>query len=159
MIWVGMCMGVEERKRFGDLEVDTIVGKDHKGAILTINDRATGALRMKKLNGKCASELAEACISVLSSWKTKLMTITAVNGKEFADHQVIAKGLSVDFYFAKPYHSWDRGSNENLNGLIRKYIPKKTDFSTFTEEYMQFVEDQLNNRSEKELTLSHQIIC
>ncbi len=140
---------VEERKRFGDLEVDTIVGKDRKGAILTINDRATGVLRMKKLNGKCASELAEACISVLSSWKPKLKTITADNGKEFADHQVIAKGLSVDFYFAKPYHSWERGSNENLNGLIRQYIPKKTDFSTITDEYVQFVEDQLNNRPRK----------
>ncbi|KAF5050438.1 IS30 family transposase IS4351 [anaerobic digester metagenome] len=142
-------MVVEERKRFGDLEVDTIVGKDHKGAILTINDRATGVLRMKKLNGKCASELAEACICVLSSWKPNLKTITADNGKEFADHQAIAKGLGVDFYFAKPYHSWERGSNENLNGLIRQYIPKKTDFSTITEEYVQFVEDQLNSRPRK----------
>ena len=140
---------VDERKRFGDLEVDTIVGKDRKGAILTINDRATGVLKMKKLNGKNASELAEACISALSHWVPNLMTITADNGKEFADHQTIAKKLNIDFYFAKPYHSWERGSNENLNGLIRQYIPKKTDFSTITEEYVQFVEDQLNNRPRK----------
>jgi len=140
---------VDARKRFGDLEVDTIVGKGRKGAILTINDRATGVLRMKKLQGKGASELAEACISALRPWKYNLMTITADNGKEFADHQTIAKGLNIDFYFAKPYHSWERGSNENLNGLIRQYIPKKTDFSTITEEYVQFVEDQLNNRPRK----------
>ena len=140
---------VDERKRFGDLEVDTIVGKDRKGAILTINDRATGVLKMKKLNGKNASELAEACISALSHWVPNLMTITADNGKEFADHQTIAKKLNIDFYFAKPYHSLERGSNENLNGLIRQYIPKKTDFSTITEEYVQFVEDQLNNRPRK----------
>ena len=140
---------VDERKRFGDLEVDTIVGKDRKGVILTINDRATGVLKMKKLNGKNASELAEACISALSHWVPNLMTITADNGKEFADHQTIAKKLNIDFYFAKPYHSWERGSNENLNGLIRQYIPKKTDFATITEEYVQFVEDQLNNRPRK----------
>lgn len=142
-------MVVEERKRFGDLEVDTIVGKDRKGAILTINDRATGVLWMKKLNGRCASELAEACISALRPWKSSLMTITADNGKEFADHQTIAKELNVDFFFAKPYHSWERGSNENLNGLIRQYIPKKTDFSNITEEYVQFVEEQLNSRPRK----------
>ncbi|MBN1988761.1 MAG: IS30 family transposase [Bacteroidales bacterium] len=90
-----------------------------------------------------------ACISALRPWKSSLMTITADNGKEFADHQTIAKELNVDFYFAKPYHSWERGSNENLNGLIRQYIPKKTDFSNITEEYVQFVEEQLNSRPRK----------
>lgn len=140
---------VEERVRFGDLEMDTIVGKDHKGAILTINDRATGVLRMKKLKSRNAPELAAACITTLNEWKGSIKTITSDNGKEFADHKTIAKDLKVNFYFARPYHSWERGSNENLNGLIRQYIPKKTDFSTITDEYVQFVEEQLNNRPRK----------
>lgn len=140
---------VEERGRFGDLEIDTIIGKDHKGAILTINDRATGLVKIKKLNGKDAPELAQAAIDTLISIKPHLKTITSDNGKEFAQHKDIAKALEIDFYFAKPYHSWERGSNENLNGLIRQYIPKKTDFNLISDDYIAFVENELNNRPRK----------
>lgn len=140
---------VEERNRFGDLEIDTIIGKDHKGAIVTINDRATGMVRIKKLNGKDADELAAAAIKMLTPWMQHLHTITADNGKEFASHTLIAKALNIEFYFARPYHSWERGSNENLNGLIRQYIPKKTDFSTITDEYISYIEKELNCRPRK----------
>ena len=140
---------VETRERVGDLEIDTIIGKDHKGAIITINDRVTGQLKMKKLNGKDADELAAATIELLLDWKPHLKTITADNGKEFSAHKTISQALEVDFYFAHPYHSWERGSNENLNGLIRQYIPKKTDFDTITDEYVQWVENELNNRPRK----------
>jgi len=140
---------VEERERFGDLEIDTIIGKGHKGAIVTINDRATGMLIMRKLAGKNAEELAQKTIEALRPWKEGLHTITSDNGKEFASHQQIADSLGIDFYFADPYHSWQRGSNENLNGLIRQYIPKKTDFSTISEAYIHQIETKLNNRPRK----------
>lgn len=140
---------VEQRKRFGDLEMDTIIGKDHKGAILTINDRATGMLRMRMVQRKEAAVIAQAAIEVLRPWKHRLHTATSDNGKEFADHQRIAAKLDLEFYFAKPYRSWERGSNENLNGLIRQYIPKRTDFSTLSHEFIQHVEDELNNRPRK----------
>lgn len=140
---------VEKRERFGDLEMDTIIGKGHKGAIVTINDRATGLLRMRKVVRKEAALVAQAAIELLAPWKPLLHTATSDNGKEFADHGMIAEELDIDFFFAKPYHSWERGSNENLNGLIRQYIPKKTDFSTLTDEFVQDIEDQLNNRPRK----------
>lgn len=140
---------VEKRERFGDFEIDTIIGKDHKSAMITINDRATGVLKLRRNKGKNAEELAKNTIEVLKDWKPYLHTITSDNGKEFAMHQKISKELEIDYYFARPYHSWERGSNENLNGLIRQYIPKKTDFDTLTDEYIQFVEDELNNRPRK----------
>ena len=86
---------VDDRQRIGDLEIDTIIGKNHKGAILTINDRATGELKMKKLGSKNADELAQATLDVLMDRKAYLKTITADNGKEFAAHEKIAKGLNV----------------------------------------------------------------
>lgn len=140
---------VEQRERFGDFEIDTIIGKNHKGAIVTINDRATGLLKMRILESKNAEILADKTIEVLKPYQEVLHTITSDNGKEFAAHQKIAEALKCDFYFAKPYHSWQRGSNENLNGLIRQYIPKKTNFATLSEEFIQWVEDELNNRPRK----------
>lgn len=140
---------VESRERFGDLEIDTIIGKDRKGAILTINERKTGMVKIRKLDGKDAEKLAEVTIESLQDWAPNLFTITSDNGKEFAAHATIATALNIDFYFAKPYHSWERGSNENLNGLIRQYIPKGTDFSNISEKEIQQIEDDLNDRPRK----------
>jgi len=142
---------VEKRERVGDFEIDTIIGKNHKGAIVTINDRATGLLKMRRLESKNAEKLAAKTIEILTPYKEILHTITSDNGKEFSAHQKIAQALKCDFYFAKPYHSWQRGSNENLNGLIRQYIPKKTIFANLSDDYIQWVEDQLNNRPRKRL--------
>lgn len=83
--------------------------------------------------------------------KDKIYTITADNGKEFARHKEIAKGLDAEFYFARPYHSWERGANENTNGLIRQYIPKGTDFSELTDEMLAEIEWKLNHRPRKSL--------
>jgi len=140
---------VDEKKRIGDLEIDTIIGRDHKGAIVTVNDRVTGMLKMELLGGKDSKELADRTIGMLQEWKPFLQTITSDNGKEFAEHEKIGKELGVSYFFAKPYHSWERGANENLNGLIRQYIPKKTDFSELTDEYVKWVENELNNRPRK----------
>jgi IS30 family transposase len=140
---------VENKERLGDLEVDTIIGKDHKGAIVTINDRATGLVIIRKLEGKNALELVQKIIEVLISLKSYLHTITSDNGKEFAEHKMIAEALNIKYYFARPYHSWERGANENLNGLIRQYIPKKTNFDDVTEAQIEKIEDDLNNRPRK----------
>jgi len=142
---------VEKKKRFGDFEIDTVIGKNHQGALVTINDRATGLVKIRKVPTKEAELVAKVTIKALKEYKNFIHTITADNGKEFAQHAKISKALSVGFYFAKPYHSWERGANENTNGLIRQYFPKKTDFSTITDEQVQEVENKLNNRPRKRL--------
>ncbi|WP_187264816.1 IS30 family transposase [Pontibacter beigongshangensis] len=140
---------VAEKSRFGDLEIDTVIGKNHQGAILTINDRATGLLRMRKVARKEAQLVKEAAIELLAEFKPYLHTMTADNGKEFALHQQISQALEVDFYFAHPYHSWERGANENLNGLIRQYVPKSSALENLTEEHILFIQEELNNRPRK----------
>ena len=142
---------VEQKERFGDLEIDTIIGKNHKGAILTINDRATSRVWIRKLSGKEAIPVAKFTVQALRKVKNLIHTITADNGKEFAKHEDIAQKLDINFYFCKPYHSWERGSNENTNGLIRQYIPKSTDFSEVTNKRIKWIENNLNNRPRKRL--------
>lgn len=140
---------VEEKQRFGDFEIDLIIGRNHKEAIFTANDRATGLLRMNKVKSKEANEIELVAIDTLCEFTYILHTATSDNGKEFANHAAIAKALKVDYYFAKPYQSWQRGANENLNGLIRQYFPKGMDFSTITENQIRYVEEKLNNRPRK----------
>lgn len=142
---------VELKERFGDLEIDTIIGKNHKGAILTINDRATSRVWIRKLTGKEAVPVAKITAWALRKVKNLIHTITADNGKEFAKHEEIAQKLKINFYFCKPYHSWERGANENTNGLIRQYIPKGTDFSEVTNKQIKRIENILNNRPRKRL--------
>lgn len=142
---------VEQKERFGDLEIDTIIGKNHKGAILTINDRATSRVWIRKLSGKEAIPVAKIAVWALRKVKNLIHTITADNGKEFAKHEEIAQKLEIKFYFCKPYHSWERGANENTNGLIRQYIPKGKDFSEVTNKQIKWIENKLNNRPRKRL--------
>jgi IS30 family transposase len=140
---------VKKRERLGDLEIDLIIGKGHSGALLTINDRVSGLLIMEQLQGKGAAELTARVIARLLPFKEQLHTITSDNGREFAGHEQIARELEIDFYFAKPYHSWERGSNENLNGLIRQYVPKDTNINDLKTERIVWIETQLNNRPRK----------
>ena len=140
---------VEKKCRLGDFEVDLVIGKDHKGALLTINDRACGVLFMGKVESKEARMIQLKTIELLQDWKPLIKTITSDNGKEFANHQAIAEKLEIDYYFAKPYHSWERGANENLNGLIRQYFPKKSNFENITEQEIETVINTLNNRPRK----------
>lgn len=140
---------VDKKDRIGDLEIDLVIGKDHKGALLTINDRATGILKMAHLKNKSAKEVELKTIELLESWTPFIHTITSDNGKEFANHKVIAEALNIDFFFAKPYHSWQRGANENLNGLVRQYFPKKTNFESLEQQKIDKVVEKLNNRPRK----------
>ena len=142
---------VDEKTRVGDLEVDLILGANHKGALLTINDRKTGLARVRLLKSKNAKGVAKAIVKALRSIKTICKTMTSDNGKEFAQHEYVSKKLGIDFYFADPYSSWQRGANENLNGLIRQYFPKKTSFEQLTWRDIKKVENLLNTRPRKRL--------
>lgn len=142
---------VEQKNRIGDLEMDLIIGQDHKGALLTINDRATGLLRMAKIESKEAVVVEVKVIELLQDWPCYLHTITTDNGKEFARHQQIAEQLQIAYFFAHPYHSWERGANENLNGLVRQYFPKQTSFENLAPQYVTQIQEKLNQRPRKRL--------
>ncbi|MEI7501144.1 MAG: IS30 family transposase [Bacteroidota bacterium] len=142
---------VDEKKRFGDFEADTIIGKNHQGAILTINDRSSSLVIIRKLEGKEADGLAENLIEALTPISEYVLTITNDNGKEFAQHERISKELNTNVYFAHPYHSWERGANENMNGLIRQYLPKGISFENVTNKHIYDIQNKLNNRPRKKL--------
>lgn len=137
---------VNRRRRIGDWEGDTVMGKKRKSALLTLVERKTLYAVILRLKGKQAEQLANAAIQGLKPLKQRIKTITLDNGLEFAEHEKIAKALAADIYFAHPYASWERGINENTNGLIRQYFPKGTDFNKVTDEEIKHVMDRLNNR-------------
>jgi len=138
----------EERKVFGHLEVDTIIGQNHKGAIITLNDRSSGMLWMGKVETRDAETVKIKLTQMLDEIRPFIKSITGDNGKEFSAHQFITDEY-CDFYFANPYSPWERGSNENLNGLVRQYIPKSSDFSCISEERILEIQNKLNNRPRK----------
>ena len=142
---------VNNKERFGDWEIDTIIGKNRKGAILTVVERKSAFLLMTKLNGKNADELAKSTIRLLAPYKDKVHTITSDNGTEFARHKRIAKKLNAKFYFAHPYSSWERGLNEYTNKLIRQYIPKKSSFESINHQFINDINLKLNMRPRKNL--------
>ena len=139
---------VDKRKRIGDWELDTVIGKAHKQAIVTITERKTRLSLIRKVKFKTAENFADAIIELLGPMK-KWVKNNLYNGKEFAFHERIAKALNAKFYFAHPYSSWERGLNENTNGLIRQYLPKKTDFKKVTQKQIDNVMEKLNNRPRK----------
>jgi len=104
---------------------------------------------MNKVETKQAKEIESKTVELLENWSPFIFTITSDNGKEFANHQQIAQKLNIDFYFAKPYHSWQRGANENLNGLVRQYFPKNINFEKITKQQIIDVQNILNNRPRK----------
>jgi len=142
---------VAEKSRLGDWEIDTVIGKNHQGALVTIVERVSKFTLIKKVDSKHADGVTAATIALLTPYSEKASTITADNGKEFAGHQTIAKELDAQVYFAHPYSSWERGLNENTNGLIRQYFPKGTSFAEITDEQVEFVMHRLNNRPRKGL--------
>lgn len=142
-------MIVNEKSRIGDLEVDTIIGKGQHQAIVTMVDRRSKLLRMKKVTEKTSKVVAKAICDELKG--LTVHTLTSDNGTEFARHQTIAKTLNASFYFCHPYSSWERGVNENTNGLIRQFFPKRMKFDKITDEQIKLVEANLNNRPRKSL--------
>lgn len=115
---------VEEKERIGDWEIDTIIGKNHIGAIVSLVDRASKYTRIHLVPNKKSTVVSAAIVSELKDLKGKAHTLTADNGKEFARHAEIAAALDAEVFFAKPYASWQRGLNEHTNGLVRQYFPR-----------------------------------
>ncbi len=142
---------VEQKLRIGDWEVDTIVGAGQSGAVVSAVDRASKMTRLVRLDRKTAEDVGAALRRRLEADRHLVHTITADNGKEFAGHSSLSKALDAKFYFARPYHSWERGLNEHTNGLVRQYLPKGTDFRSVTDAEVQAVEDLLNARPRKAL--------
>lgn len=140
---------VERRERIGDWEADTIIGANSKGAIVSLVERKSRKTRLVKVERKTAKTVKDAVVRFLRPHKSRTCTITFDNGKEFTLHQKIGKSLQADTFFAKPYHAWERGTNENTNGLVRQYFPKKTDFAMVTQGDVRRVERALNNRPRK----------
>ena len=142
---------VGQRVRIGDWEADTIMGAARKGAILSLVERVSRYTVLHKLEAATAELTSRAIIARLRPYKLRVHTITADNGKEFAGHQQIALSLGAGFYFAKPYHAWERGLNENTNGLVRQYFPKGTNFAGITPAAVARVQKKLNSRPRKVL--------
>lgn len=144
-------MIVDQRRRIGDWEADTIIGKNHKQAIVSLVERKSGFLLMRKVERKTAQAVRDAMTGLLKPHRHRVLTITSDNGREFAGHEAVSKQLKADFYFAHPYASWERGTNENTNGLIRQYFPKGRDFTSITQQEISAVMERLNNRPRKRL--------
>lgn len=142
---------VDEKIEVGHWEIDTVIGQNHSGALVTIVERVTKFTVSARVQSKCAADVSAMTVTLLTPFIGLVSSITADNGKEFAYHEKITAALKCDFYFAHPYHSWERGLNENTNGLLRQYFPKSTDFKKTTDDQVSFAINQLNRRPRKTL--------
>jgi IS30 family transposase len=139
-----------ERTECGHWECDTMEGRGKSGYLVTMTDRRSRLASVRVVRNKSAPQVRKAITQGLKSVKgPPVRTITTDNGKEFADHETLARSLHAKTYFANPYSSWERGSNENMNGLLRQYYPKGTDFRTITPASLAHIERKLNNRPRK----------
>ena len=140
---------VDERSRVGDWEVDTVQGKQGSGAIVSLVERKSRLYLVRYVPNKTARAVADEIIDMLTPYKKHVHTITADNGSEFVEHERISAALEAQVYFAHPYCSWERGQNENSNGLLRQYVPKGSDLSQVTREALSAFEKRLNFRPRK----------
>jgi IS30 family transposase len=140
---------VDDKERIGDWEIDLMIGKDHSGAMVTIVERVSKFTVSAQVNDKSAATVTAATIALLEPYRDAVLTITADNGKEFAYHEQMTAALDAQVYFADPYSSWQRGLNENTNGLLRQYWPKNTDFRRVMSCDIDAVLQKLNNRPRK----------
>ncbi|WP_319476731.1 IS30 family transposase [Marispirochaeta aestuarii] len=142
---------VETREELGHWEGDTVIGKDRYHCILTLVERKSGFVIIKKLRSRTVKEVTAAAIRSIRTHHKLFKTITFDNGVEFHGYKKIEEVFPVICYFATPYHSWERGSNENANGLIRQYIPKKTSMKNLTQYKCDWIAKRLNTRPRKRL--------
>ena len=142
---------IEDRKQVGHWEGDTVIGANHKQAIVTVVERKSGYAVIAKVENKTADLVSAAIVNRLKPFGKKVKTLTFDNGKEFCGHGKIDEALGSTSYFARPFASWERGSNENFNGLLRQYVPKKRSMESITDEEIRMIENRLNNRPRKRL--------
>jgi transposase, IS30 family len=142
---------INNKERIGDWEGDTIIGKDHKSSMLTLVERKSKYTFIFPLDAKKADEVEKKITTSFKQTSIPIKSLTFDNGHEFTNHTSISNQLNCQVFFAFPYHSWERGLNENTNGLIRQYFPKKSDFNDYSFEYVMEVQNKLNNRPRKTL--------
>jgi len=140
---------VNTRERVGDWEADTMIGKNHKGVFVTLDERKSKLRLALPVSSKKARDVTDAMLSLFGPVKQFVNTITFDNGKEFAYHDEVAKTIQCKTYFAKPYHSWERGQNENANGLLRQYFPKSMELIDVTKKQVIDAVHKLNSRPRK----------
>ena len=140
---------VEDKQRVGDWELDTVIGTLGGHVLVTMVERKSRYTLIRKATCKGANEVGFEIFDALKDHPDKTFTLTADNGKEFTHHQLLAHLLNCSVYFAHPYHSWERGLNENTNGLIRQYFPKKLSLNNVSDQEIQRVQDILNSRPRK----------
>lgn len=134
---------------------DGIVGKDHKGTIVTLVERKTNFMLMSKLHdGKNADTLANTVVKMLKPFKNSVLTITTDNGLEFAKHKFIAKKLNCDVFFCHPSSPWEKGRIENINMLVREFILKGSSFDIYSTKQISLTQNLINNRPRKKLNYS-----
>jgi len=143
--------GAINRSRPGHLEGDLVLGQQGTGAIVTLVDRKTRFTKLAKVERKTSEKTVHTVRRALMSIVTVVKTITFDRGKEFAGHKQMEEQNDLTVYFANPYSSWERGTNENTNGLIRQYLPKGRSFKDLTEDQLRVIENKLNNRPRKVL--------
>lgn len=142
---------VDSKRRFGDWEGDTVIGKGHRGALVTLVERKSLYTVIRSVLHKTAEAVRHAVVDGLAPYMDWVHTITYDNGREFADHEGMASDLDARIYFAHAYASWERGLNENTNGLIRQYFPKHRELTHVTTCEIETVMDKLNHRPRKSL--------
>ncbi len=142
---------VNTRQRLGDWEGDTVIGKGHRGVLVTLVERKSKYTVLQGVQHKTATAVRKAVERGLRPYKTRVRTITYDNGRELSDHAGMAQDLDAQIYFAHPYASWERGVNENTNGLIRQWFPKDQDLRKVTEAELQEARDWLNHQPRKTL--------
>ena len=142
---------IDKRLQVGHWECDTVIGAAHKQAIVTVVECKSGYAVMAKVSNKTADLVGAAIIEALNPLRARVKTLTYDNGKEFSGHARIDEALGSTGYFARPFASWERGSNENFNGLLRQYVPKKRHMANITAEELKMIENRLNNRPRKRL--------
>jgi IS30 family transposase len=140
---------VESRQEFGHWEIDTVMGRGSKDCILSLVERKTGLVIIGKLPDRTTASVNARALSIIGPRRDLFETITADNGTEFHDYAAIEKRTRTTFYFATPYHSWERGTNENTNGLIRQYLPKGSSMANLTQRQCSEIAHQLNTRPRK----------
>jgi IS30 family transposase len=150
---------VETRSRVGHWEADTVAGAGGKDCVVTLVERKTGMVLVGKLADRTAEGLSRRVVSLMSSSGARFETVTADNGTEFHDYKRIEGRTGVTFYFARPYHSWERGSNENANGLIRQYLPKGQSMAGLTQQQCNAIARKLNTRPRKRLGFRTPLEC
>ena len=150
--------GARNRSRVGHLEGDTVLGTD-KHCILTLVDRKTGYVMIAKLRARTVAETNRAAIALINAADRRIRSVTVDNGTEFHGYKAIESATGADFFFATPHHSWERGTNENTNGLIRQYAPKKTSLAHLSQADCDSIAQRLNNRPRKRLAFRTPAEC